>query len=289
MANVKFCFPNWTLPSSVYTPSITGVGWVDLTKLQGSVLSEMARYPGVNPANTKVVFDLQTTRQVDVLALPFQNAKLGDLARIQFATDAAMTDITLDSGWKEVLGEIYPYGSLLWGSENWLDGHMTPEQAAGVMWPWMHIASASAYGRYLAVSLDFSGNSDGYVDLGQVVAAPSLTPNYNASYGVAVPFYRDPSTSTRSKGGVTFTEPQRPYRYTKMQLDWLSGNELYGQFYEFVRRYGVSKPFFFIYDADAPAAILQKQSFMAIARTIGDPVKTHHDNHSLMIEIYETF
>ena len=58
---------------------------------------------------------------------------------------------------------------------------------------------------------------------------------------------------------------------------------------EFVRRYGVSKPFFFIYDADAPAAILQKQSFMAIARTIGDPVKTHHDNHSLMIEIYETF
>lgn len=289
MANVKFCFPNWTLPSSVYAPAYTGAGWVDLSKLQGDVLSEMARYPGVNPANTTLLLDLGTTRQIDILALPFHNAKIGDTARIKVATDAALTNLVLDTGWKEFFGEIYPYGSLQWGSENWLDGRMRPEQAAGLMPPWMHISPSSVFGRYLGISLDFSANSDGWVDLGQVVVAPALTPKYNVSYGVAVPFYRDPSTVTRSKGGVFFVEPDRPYRYTKMQLDWLDGDDLYGQFYEFVRKYGVSKPFFFIYDSDAPAVKLHKQSFMAIARTIGDPVRTRIDNHSLPIEICEAF
>ena len=89
--------------------------------------------------------------------------------------------------------------------------------------------------------------------------------------------------------GTFFVEPQRPYRSTKMQLDWLDGDELYGQFYEFVRQYGVSKPFFFIYDSDAAASILPKQSFMAIARSIGDPVRSHLNNHSLPIEISEAF
>lgn len=289
MANVKFCFPNWTLPSTVYTPTYSGAGWIDLPKLQGEVLSEMARYPGVNPANTILTFDLGTTRQIDVLALPFHNARLGDSARIQIANDAAYTDIVIDTGWNDFFGEIYPYGSLPWGSESWLDGRMTAEQAASAMPPWIYISPASVLGRYGRIYLNFSGNTDGYVDLSQVIVAPALTPRYNVSYGVAVPFYRDPSTKTRSRGGASFVDKQRAYRYTKMQLDWLAGDELYGQFFEFVRQYGVSTPFLFIYDSDAPAAYLPKQSFMAIAQTIGDPIRTHLDNHSLPIEICETF
>jgi hypothetical protein len=289
MGKPTFCFPNWTQASSIYTPTIAGAGWVDLSKMQGEVLSEMARYPGVNPANTKVVIDLQTTRNVDNIVLPFHNAKPGDKARAELATDAAFTDVVIDSGWVDFFPEMYPYGTLPWGSENWLDGHLTDEQAAGLVLPWIYQASNTALGRYLRISLDFSGNSDGYVDLGQPVASPALTPVYGASYGRKMPFYRDPSTKTRSKGGVHFVEAQKSYRSTAMQLDWLSGDELYGQFYEFVRQYGVSKPFFYIHDPDAPIAKLLKESFMAIAQTIGDPVHTHLDTHSLSIEICQTY
>ncbi|HYD79848.1 MAG TPA: hypothetical protein VEC06_08565 [Paucimonas sp.] len=289
MANPKFCYPNWTLPSSIYTPTLTGSGWTDLAKLQGDVLSEMARYPGVNPANTKVVIDLATTRAIEILALPFHNAKLGDKARIEVATDAGFTSIALDTGFKEFFGEIYPYGTLPWGSENWLDGQMTEEQAAGRRIPWIHVASEPVLGRYLRVSLDFSTNSDGYADLGQVIASPALTPVYNVSYGVSVPFYRDPSVKTRSRGGVQFAEKHEKYRVCSMQLDWLGTDELYGQFFEFVREYGVSKPFFFIYDSDAATAILKKQSFMAVAEMIGDPKNRLHDTNSLPVDISETF
>jgi hypothetical protein len=289
MANVKFGFPNWTQPTALVTPTVTGAGWIDLSKLQGDVMSEMARYPGVNPANTKLVLDLGTLRQIDLLALPFHNAKPGDKARMRVATDAAFTDVVADSGMKEFFPELYPYGTLPWGSENLLDGHLTQEQAAGMIPPWTHFPPDSVLGRYIETALDFSDNSDGFVDLGQIVAATAITPRYNVSYGVSVPFPRDPSTKTRTKGGVQFVDYVRTYLSTKMQLDWLQGDELYGQFYEFVRRYGTSKPFFFIYDADAEPAILTKTCFMAIAQTIGDPVRVRLNNHSLPIEINQTF
>lgn len=289
MANVKFCYPNWTLPSAVYTPTITGAGWVDLAKMQGDVLSEMARYPGVNPVNTKVVIDLGTLRNIDALVLPFHNAKIGDKARVEVATDSGFTDIVLDSGWKEFFSEMYPYGSLEWGRVEWMDGRMTEEQASGLMPPWIHLASSTVFGRYVRWSLDFSGNSDGYVDLGQPVIAPALSPVYNISYGCSPPFYRDSSQKHRVKSGPQFKEKQRPYRVTRMQLDWLSENELYGQFYEMVRQYGVTEPFFFIYDADAIPALLIKQCFMASAEQIGDPTHPKYGNHTLTIELSEEF
>lgn len=285
--NVSFCYPNWTLPTSIVTPTITGAGWIDLDKLQGEVLSEMARYPGVTPADTKIVIDLGVERNIEILALPFHNARPGDTARARVATDSEFTDVLLDSGVKEFFGEVYPFGTLPWGHVNWLDGRLTEEQAEGLAPPWMHIASAPVIGRYVEVALDFSNNSDGFVDLGQPVIAPILTPVYNVSYGVQPPFYRDPSVKSRSKGGAQFKDRYRKYRVSRMQLDYLGEDELYGQFYEMVREYGVTEPFFFIYNADASAALLPKQCFMATAERIGDPTNTDCDLHSLPIEIAE--
>jgi hypothetical protein len=289
MANVKFCYPNHTLPTVTVTPTVTGAGWLDLNLLQGEVLSEMARYPGVNPAATKFVIDLGTERDMRILAIPFHNARPGDTARIRVASDAGLTDILLDTGSVEFFQEVYPWGALEWGRVEWSDGRLTPEQAAGRMPPWIYIAPEPIIGRYLEVSFDFSGNPDGYVDVGQIVASPSITPAYNVSYGCTPPFPRDPSTKTRLRGGPQFADKQRKYLYTRMQLDWLSGDELYGQFYELVREYGVTKPIFFIFDSDAPAVTLYKQSFMALIERVGDPALAYHDVNKLEIEISQAF
>lgn len=289
MANPKFCYPNWTLPTSVHTPAATGAGWIDLSNLQGEVLSEMARYPGVDPANTRLVIDMGTTRNIDMLALPFHNAWLGDMARIKVCTDALLTDVVLDTGWKEFFGEVYPYGSLPWGHSSWIDGRLTEEEAVGLTPPWMHTAPATVLGRYLDIYLDFSANPAGYVDLGQVVASPLITPTWGATYGLKPPFYRDPSTKRRSKGGVQFSDPQRLYRVVRMALNHLSKNEAYGSFYEMVRQYGVTKPFFYIHDSDAPAAILPKQCFMVTAEAIGDLTHKSTLEYSLEVELSEAF
>lgn len=289
MANVKFCYPNWTLPSTVYTPTASGTGWIDLPNLTGEVLSEMARYPGVTPADTKLVIDLKTPRNIRVLAIPLHNAWVGDTARIRVCTDAGLTDCVLDTGWQEFFGEIYPYGSLEYGRVEWLDGRATPEQAAGQMPPWLHIAPGDVLGLYLDVQFDFTNNPNGCVDVGQIVAAPAVSPVYNISYGVKPPYYRDPSTKKRSKGGVQFADRQKSFRVTQMQLDWLGQQEAYGAFYEMVREYGITKPFFFIYDADAPAAILPKQCMMASAEKIGEPSHPHFGSYSMTIELSEAF
>ncbi len=289
MANPLFCYPNWTLPSTVYTPTFDAPGWLDTSLLQGDVLSEMARYPGVNPANTKLLIDLKTPRNIRVLAAPFHNARLGDAMRMSLYTDAGLTDMVLDSGWKEFFGIIYPYGSLPVTHVSAIDGRMSPEQAAGERPLWWHLAPEEVIGLYLLVEANFSGNADGVVDLGQIVASPGISPAYNFSYGVRPPYYRDPSTKRRAKGGPAFVDPQRPYRTTSMQFDWLDRSELYGPLFEMVKRYGVSKPFLFIYDPAAPEEIFQKQSFMATAERISDPVHPRYGTYGMTIEISEAF
>ena len=289
MANVKFCYPNWTLATPTVTPTITGAGWLDLANLQGEVLSETARYPGVTPANTKLLIDLGTLRNLSVLAIPIHNAGLLDTARIRVATDAGLTNIVLDTGWQEFFGEMYPYGSLPWGRVEWTDGRYNAEQAAGKTPTWVFVSPVEVIGRYLDVQLDFSNNASGVVDIGQIVASPALTPKYNISYGVNPPYYKDPSQANRSKGGVRFADKYRPYRTTQMRLDWLDESEAYGQFFDMARDYGITKPFLFIYDASAARSILTKHTMMATAEKIGEPTHPHFGVYSMTIELSEAF
>lgn len=289
MAHPKLCFPNWTLPTAIVTPTATGAGWIDLANLQGDVLSEMARYPGVDLAGSRLVIDLGEQRNVLVLAIPFHNASIRDSARIRFCTDAALTDAVIDSGWQEFFGVIYPYGSLDPTRVEWIDGRLTAEDAAGVVNPWMYVAPSAQIGRYLDIQLDFRNNPSGYIDLGQIVASPALTSDKNISYGVSPPFYVDPSTKTRAKGGPQFADKRRQYRAARMQFDWLGTMELYGGFYEFVRRYGLTQPFFFIYDSDADPVLRQKQCFMCTAEEIAPPTNTSLRIHTLALALTEEF
>lgn len=289
MANPKLCFPNWTLPTPIVTPTVSGAGWIDLQNLHGEVLSEMARYPGTDLAGTRFVIDLGTLRNVSVLAIPFHNAGLFDKARIRFCTDVALTDAVIDTDWQEFFGVIYPYGTLDPTRVEWIDGRMTAEDAAGYMIPWVYVAPVAGIGRYLDVQLDWRSNAAGYVDIGQIVASPAITSVYNISYGANPPFYVDPSTKTRAKGGPQFADQQRSYRTTSMLFEWLSEDELYGNFYEMVRRYGTTKPLFYIYDSDAPAAIRQKQSFMCTVSSVGPPTATNFNINSLPVAVEEAF
>lgn len=289
MRNVTFCSPNWVLPTATVTPTITGAGWLDLGNLQGEVLSETARYPGVTPADTKFVVDLGTLRNAQVFALPVHNAGLLDTARVRMATDSGFTNVVADSTAKEFFGEVYQYGSLPWGNVSWMDGRLPAELAAGQMPIWWYIAPAEVIGRYVEWAFDFSTNAAGVVDIGQPIVSPALTPAYNVSYGVKQPYPVDPSQGNRSKGGVRFVDHKRPYRVAEMQLDFLSEAETYGLFYDMAKDYGVTKPFLFIYDSEASSAILPRQMMMCTAEQIGPPSHPGFGRYSMAIKLTEAF
>lgn len=262
MANVTFCYPDWTQPTSQYTPTITGPAWIGLDLLQGEILSEMARCPSVLLADTQLVIDCKTTRSASVIVLPAHSAYPGDLARVRLATDAGFTNVVADTGWQEFFPPVYAFGALPWGDESFWGGYMTLEQTDGYVIPWIATLATPVLYRYAKVEIDAQTNPAGYFDLGAVVISPGITPRYNISYGIQFG-HRDDSRRERSRGAVPFVDQATLYRTASMQLDWLSMQEAFGPIWEMQRRLGTSGRFFFLYDSADDPAVRFKRSFMA--------------------------
>lgn len=289
MQNVILAYNNWLMPTVSVTPAVTvpvGAGWIDTALLTGRVLSEMARCPSVDLADTQMVWDMGTTRAVRVLGMPMHNCSIGDRVRVRLATDAAITDVTLDTGWQDVIGEWYPFGSLPWGDPRSWDGLPTAEDLAGYAPPWLHVAAADAYGRYVKWEWDIGTNPAGYLDVGRLFVGSAIQPRYNYSYGIKFAIV-DKSPSARSRGGAVFSDAIEQYRTVSFQLDWLSREEAFGQVFEMQRRVGTTEPILFIADPDDGPALLTKRAMVA---TLADLSPIDHPSfgaHSVQIRLEE--
>ena len=269
MKTVTFCYPDYSQPTSLVTPTFTGPAWLNLELLQGEIISEMARCPSVLLADTIITIDLKRPRDARVFVVPMHNASDGDLARVRFATDAAFNEVVLDSGWIEFYGTVYPWGALPWGHPSWWDGRLTDEDAAGYVIPWMYTVGESVVGQFVEWSFDFTTNPAGVCDVGRLVVSPAFSPVWNVSCGIQFG-WNDGSKKQRSKGGAAFKDRATKYRTARMQLEWLETNEAYGGLWEMMRRHGVTEPFFFIFDTDEDASLRLKRSFMCAASAL-DP------------------
>lgn len=287
MANMKFCFPNHTQNSDLITVTATGADWIDLQFLQSDALSEMARYNGVDPTDTIILLDLGDIRKIDIFGVPINNAQDGDTCRVLAYSDAALTQLEYDSGATDFIGEIYPYGSLRCERIEWLDGHMTPEQLSGIIIPWINIPANSVFARYIKFKFDFTNNTDGFVDVGRLLAAEFVSTENFVPYGASPPFYIDPSTTTRSRGGVKLKDQRVKYRMSSIQFDWLDVDQVYEEFFKLAKENGVTEPFFFVYDLDAARNVQIKQMFYATADSYNKPTNKTYAEYALGLEISE--
>ncbi len=294
MANVKWVWPNFTQTTAVNTVTATGSGWTGLANLQSEVLSEMARYPGVSSSSTKIAIDFGVVRGVGAVAIPFTNAKEGDTARVKLYSDSGLTDLLYDSGAIDFFGVMFPFGSLPAEAEEWIDGKFSGEDKSGRSVPWVHVIGHQVSARYMQILLDFSNNTDGYVDIGRIFAGPVVVPDYNVEVGVSVPFYKDPSTKSRAKGGPTFSDKRKPYRSSKMSVKLVDMRKTYQIFFEMIRRNGISEPLFFIYNSDADKYLIVDQSFACTIENQVEPTAIECMNSSgnlndFQAEIAESF
>jgi hypothetical protein len=263
--NVTFGAFNWLLPTIAVTPTVSfpaGSGWIDPELLTGPVLSEMARCPSVDPADTQMVWDMGTERAVRALAMPFHSCTVGDRVRVQVATDAAFSSVVIDTDWQDVVGEWFPFGSLPWGHPNFWGGLPTAEDLDGYCPPWFYIADAAVLGRYVRWLWDVSGSTLGYLDVGRLFVGDVVQPRYNLSYGVQVG-YVDKSKTERSRGAALFGDQEEKYLSASFALDYLSQEEAIGQVMEMHRRLGTTEPFFWAYNPADGLALRTKRMFMA--------------------------
>ncbi len=261
MANVAFIWPNFTQTTLANTVTVTGSGWLNLTNLQSDVLSEMTRYPGVGTANTKFVIDFGVNRGIGAISIPFNNAREGDTAQVKIYSDAGLTQLVYDTGVIPFFGVVFPFGSLPADAEEFIDGKFSSEDKSGRMIPWQTVIGYPVSGRYAQVLFDFTNNTDGFVDCGRIFMGPIVTPDHNIEVGVSVPFYRDPSSKSRAKGGPSFSDKRKPYRFSKMSVKFSDTRSIYQKFFELVRRNGISEPIYFIYDYAADKYLWVDQSF----------------------------
>lgn len=286
MANCMFCWPDFSQDTATVTPVITGpAAWSDLPLLKGDVLSEMARCNSTLLADTQLTIDMGTTRAVRTVVFPKHSAGINDKARVRVATDAAFTNVLMDSGWLDFYGAILPFGSLSWGDPSFWTGRLTAEQAAGYPLPWVYIAPQQVYGRYVKIEIDATSNPAGFLDLARAIVSPGWQPRYNMSYGAQIGWLDD-TPKKRSKGGVDFYDVQPKRRRDVISLDWLSVKEAMGGPFEMQRVCGTHSPFFFVFDS-ADQDLMYQRSFLCTMRELAPFEYPHFDTHRARFALEE--
>lgn len=121
MNKALLCFPN-----RADAGTLTGGAWtttLPLSNVQDKDIKKIARTSNAATASTQLTLALSTPQAVRLFSLV--NTNLGRTAkyRIRWARDAALTQVSFDSGWTDIypVGTV-PYGSFEWEEDGFWDG-----------------------------------------------------------------------------------------------------------------------------------------------------------------------
>ena len=264
-SNALLAFPNRADITSFYQPVFLqnyGV-WQDtapLTNLQNRFLAYKARSVDCNPDNTQFVIDLGVMRMVQVVVVPVWNGSRNGTYTVSTFTDSALTQetsTTTNDAWPVV----FPFGSLAWEHESWLDGKMTPERAAYYPQPLLVVLPAAVRCRYVWVKINDPTNPAGYIELSRLVVAPGWQPTVNIKYGAQIGV-SDPSIKTTSLGEVDFYDQRTKRRKAAVSIDYLDRDEALANALDMQMAEGISGQIYFSY-APQDTANLSRLSFLA--------------------------
>lgn len=270
-ANALFGFPNRADPTAFASPVFLSTGalcgsWQDtapLSSLQNRLLAYKARSTDVNPTSSQFVLDLSQPRAIQIVAVPSHNmlAQTSPSYTIGFYNDAGCTSAAAAPVSGSVFPVAFPFGSLPFEHESWLDGKRTPEQAALYPQPIVVILAAPVLCRYIQVQLIDPANAAGYIELSRIIAAPGWQPTVNIKYGAQIGV-NDPSVRVTSLGEVDFYDIRTKRRKCSVGIDYLDQNEAFVNALDMQMMQGLSGQIFFSY-APQDSFNLYRLSFLA--------------------------
>lgn len=223
--------------------TVYGGGWITalpITNVQDSDVSNVARTPNLDTANTKFFVDLGESTYSNMIALINTNASTSAQVRIQGSTTAGFSTVEFDTGWTDFFDPWYSTLTLHWEDANWWTGRPTDEQLEGYKRSHYVFLENLEVFQYLSVEFDDPDNTDLYFEVGRAWCGPYWLFDKNPVYGLQIGF--EPRTLVdKTLAGVAKYDERDSTRFLTMQLDFMEEDEAFEEAYELIRKVGIDK------------------------------------------------
>lgn len=218
----------------------------------GTMSASSAALPAANLQDRQITKVWRSTATVAWVQCDFGQARWIELValiglaitqlgtwRIRLSDDPTFATAAYDSGAVRAWPIIGGHGALPWGVWSWGD-LLGEEDAAYYTITALQLLPEAVVARYLRIDIDDTGNPDGFVQAGRLIAGPAYRPSYNLDYGWEIGFV-DESGIDRSRGGQTWVDERPRYRVARFTLSGISEAELYANVFDYVdRRKGIA-------------------------------------------------
>ena len=154
-----------------------------------------------------------------------------------------------DTGWLDVWGEVYPWGTLPYGHPSFYTGTFTSEEIARKKMPVIDVVPGTMFARYELVELDLTGASAAYARLPRFYASSGWQPTINIAYGLKKGRISH-TLSAGPRGGAAFYDVRPNQRRIGFSLNHIEFDEAMHNVDEMHERLDIHRQIVFILDPD---------------------------------------
>lgn len=242
---------------------VSGAGTIVSTTLRGDGSYDVVcTIPGVVAANTHSlrVFPASTSSTQGTVYLG-----------AFMAWDNATDQLVYESGLLDAWPIVYPDGSLPIGDPRLVasggTGKYTAEEVAEIgSIGYVHIPASVQNAQFWRIAAHDTTNAAGYVELGRLMICGAYQPSLNMINGAKLGVTTE-STRVVTDGGAGSYNEKPTARSLAFSIENLPENEGLVNLFDLMRRVGITKQFFFVFDP-ADTYHLHRRSFACVLREL---------------------
>jgi hypothetical protein len=268
--------------------SLSGGSWTKeapLSMLLTRVYSETAVSTDASPASSQFDAACISQRPIRIVAMAGHN--LTGLARWRVRasnTPGSFSTPLYDSGAVAVYPPA-PFGQYDWSDASFWSGTISAETRAYYPSVALIVLPAPVLAQYWRIELIDPGNPAGCIALGRLFLCPAWQPAYNVDYGLQWG-HETTTTVEETHGGIPFFDEQPLARTLQFSLGWLSQAEVFGPGFDLVRRQGLTREVFLVFDPGDSVYCVQR-SFPARLKALPSFVVASKAAHSATFQLKE--
>lgn len=169
-----------------------------------------------------------------------------------------------DSGLIDIVGEVYPWGSVDWGHPSFWDGKPPPEELETLPQPVVKVFDV-VFARYWLYEIDDEGNrawNEPNITIPYLFIGTGYQPSYNAAYnGSSVGFVTETSMQT-TLGGRRVYGKEPIARTAALSIPAIAETEAFAEAFDIQWIGGISEELFFIFNP-LDVALMSKRAYLA--------------------------